>query len=198
MSELQVWQSMSIYNSTISELQHFVMQLLILRVVNLLCSYSKQNIIQNTGFTQIWSHLTSTTTTDLVWKVARYTSASPIFFGEFENYVDGGVLANNPCDCGMTAIQNFYRLQGEKLRIALVVSVGKCRLIFTYNRVCIQLFMVYQITLQNQWPFFMCISFIVSLWLIFFSFRTPKTFAYTHLSLICNIRTSANHQLQCL
>ena len=68
--------------------------------------------------------------TDLVWKVARYTSASPIFFGEFENYVDGGVLANNPCDSGMTAIQNFYRLQGEKLRIALVVSVGESRYVY--------------------------------------------------------------------
>ena len=61
---------------------------------------------------------------ELVWKVARYTSASPIFFGEFENYVDGGILANNPCDCGLTAIQNFYRMQGQKLRVALVVSVG--------------------------------------------------------------------------
>ena len=62
--------------------------------------------------------------TELVWKVARYTSASPIFFGEFENYVDGGVLANNPCDCGLTAIQNFYHLQGERLLISIVVSVG--------------------------------------------------------------------------
>ena len=59
-----------------------------------------------------------------MWKVARYTSASPIFFGEFENYVDGGVLANNPCDSGLTAIQNFYRLQGERLLISIVVSVG--------------------------------------------------------------------------
>ena len=62
--------------------------------------------------------------TELVWKVGRYTSASPIFFGEFENYVDGGVLANNPCDCGLTAIQNFYRLQGERLLISMVVSIG--------------------------------------------------------------------------
>ena len=59
-----------------------------------------------------------------VWKVARYTSAAPIFFKEFENYVDGGVLANNPCDYGLTAIQNYYRQQGIDLPIALVVSVG--------------------------------------------------------------------------
>ena len=63
-----------------------------------------------------------------VWKVARYTSASPIFFGEFENYVDGGLLANNPCLSGFTEIQGYYRLQGQKLRIALVVSVGQYHL----------------------------------------------------------------------
>ena len=56
--------------------------------------------------------------------MARYTSAAPLFFSEFEDYVDGGVLANNPCDSGLTAIQNFYRQKGTKLDIALVVSVG--------------------------------------------------------------------------
>ena len=56
--------------------------------------------------------------------MARYTSAGPLYFTEFENYVDGGVLANNPCEYGLTAIQNFYRQKGEKLEIALVVSVG--------------------------------------------------------------------------
>jgi predicted acylesterase/phospholipase RssA len=32
-----------------------------------------------------------------VWKVARMASAAPLFFEEFEDHVDGGVLANNPC-----------------------------------------------------------------------------------------------------
>ena len=59
-----------------------------------------------------------------MWKVARYTSAHPLVFSECDNYVDGGVLANNPCDYGMTAIQSFYREHGVKLPIALVVSVG--------------------------------------------------------------------------
>ena len=59
-----------------------------------------------------------------VWKVARYTSAAPIFFTEFEGYVDGGVLANNPCDCGLTAIQNFHRERQVNLPISMVVSVG--------------------------------------------------------------------------
>ena len=59
-----------------------------------------------------------------IWKVARYTSAAPMFFTEFEDYVDGGVLANNPCESGLTAIQNYHRQKRLKLDIALVVSVG--------------------------------------------------------------------------
>ena len=32
----------------------------------------------------------------MVWKVARYTSAGPTYFTECDNYMDGGVMANNP------------------------------------------------------------------------------------------------------
>ena len=60
----------------------------------------------------------------LVWKVARYTTAAPIFFSEFEDYVDGGVLANNPCEHGLTKIQDFHREKQVNLPIALVVSIG--------------------------------------------------------------------------
>jgi len=63
--------------------------------------------------------------TELVWKVARYTSAAPTFFNELDNYVDGGVLANNPCAKGLTKLQNFYKYERkQKLPISLVVSVG--------------------------------------------------------------------------
>lgn len=62
--------------------------------------------------------------TDLVWKVARYTSAGPVFFTEKDNYVDGGILAQNPCSVGLTAIQKHYRDRGLKLPISLVVSIG--------------------------------------------------------------------------
>ena len=62
--------------------------------------------------------------TELVWKVARYTSAAPMFFNEFENYVDGGVICNNPTDYGLTAIQNFCRQTNNNIPIAAVVSVG--------------------------------------------------------------------------
>ena len=44
---------------------------------------------------------------EFVWKVARYTSAAPVFFAEFENYVDGGVKANNPTTYGLAEIQEF-------------------------------------------------------------------------------------------
>ena len=47
-----------------------------------------------------------------------------MFFSEFENYVDGGVLANNPSEVGLTEIQDFHLQRGEKLPISLVVSVG--------------------------------------------------------------------------
>ena len=59
-----------------------------------------------------------------VWKVARYTSAGPVMFGEADDYVDGGLLANNPSESGLTRIQDYYRSRGEKLPISLVVSVG--------------------------------------------------------------------------
>ena len=61
---------------------------------------------------------------ELVWKVARYTSAAPMYFTEFENYVDGGVLANNPCDEGLIRIQGHYRQLGVQMPIACIVSIG--------------------------------------------------------------------------
>jgi calcium-independent phospholipase A2 len=61
---------------------------------------------------------------ELVWKVARYTSAAPMNFSECDNFVDGGVLANNPSEYGLTAIQNYHRQEHIKLNIACVVSVG--------------------------------------------------------------------------
>ena len=62
-----------------------------------------------------------------MWKVARYTSAAPMFLRESDNYVDGGVICNNPTDCGLTIIQNYYRKQNKKPPIAMVVSIGSGR-----------------------------------------------------------------------
>ena len=47
-----------------------------------------------------------------------------MFFSECDNYVDGGVLANNPCDAGLMRIQRFYQEAGTRLPIACVVSMG--------------------------------------------------------------------------
>ena len=38
--------------------------------------------------------------------------------------MDGGVLANNPCQVALTRIENYHWQMGQKLPIALVVSVG--------------------------------------------------------------------------
>ena len=47
-----------------------------------------------------------------------------MLFGESDGYVDGGVLANNPSESGLTKIHSYYRSKGKKLPISLVVSVG--------------------------------------------------------------------------
>ncbi len=49
-----------------------------------------------------------------VWKVGRYTSAAPMYFKELDNYVDGGVVANNPCQYALTRIQRFLRDQNSR------------------------------------------------------------------------------------
>ena len=61
---------------------------------------------------------------DPIWKVARYTSAAPTYFSECDNFVDGGVLANNPCEAGLAHLQEFYHNQGTRLSIGCMVSVG--------------------------------------------------------------------------
>ena len=49
-------------------------------------------------------------------------------FDACDDYVDGGVLANNPCEAGLTAIRDFYyERHRKKLSIAFVVSVGSGR-----------------------------------------------------------------------
>ena len=60
--------------------------------------------------------------TDLVWKVARYTSAAPPCFTECDNYVDGGILAHNPSEVALNRIEEFQRARDGK--IASLLSLG--------------------------------------------------------------------------
>ena len=64
------------------------------------------------------------TLTGEIWKVARYTTAAPIFFKELDNYIDGGVLANNPSSAALTIIQEIYSKKKIKIPISLLVSIG--------------------------------------------------------------------------
>ena len=59
-----------------------------------------------------------------VWKVARYTSAAPLYFSSKDGYLDGGLLADNPTEDALTAIQSFYRKRQMQIPISLVVSLG--------------------------------------------------------------------------
>ena len=70
------------------------------------------------------SYIYTRLSVELAWKVARYTSANFLYFTEFEGYIDGGILANNPAEEGLTAIQDHYHERGEKLPISLLVSIG--------------------------------------------------------------------------
>lgn len=63
-----------------------------------------------------------------VWKVARYTSGGPIYFSALDDYVDAGILANNPSESGLTKIQDHYRSNGQRLPISVIVSVGSGKL----------------------------------------------------------------------
>ncbi len=46
---------------------------------------------------------------DILWKVGRRTSAIPAFFQSADGYVDGGLVANNPCNYGLTKIKMFLK-----------------------------------------------------------------------------------------
>ena len=58
--------------------------------------------------------------------MARYTSAAPIFFAECDNYVDGGVKANNPTAFAITEI-------GEEVGMTEKDNMKLCEIIIKYG-----------------------------------------------------------------
>lgn len=61
-----------------------------------------------------------------VWKVARYTCSSPLYFGEYDNYIDTSVLCKNLCGVALEKINSFYvGFQNDSLDpVSMVVSLG--------------------------------------------------------------------------
>ncbi len=51
-----------------------------------------------------------------MWKVARYTSAAPVHFEPEDNYIDGGIKANNPTDYALTKIQKYYDVHDQAMK----------------------------------------------------------------------------------
>ena len=65
-----------------------------------------------------------------MWKACCASSAASIFFKSFDDYVDGGVMASNPCEYAISEISQFYRDRREKepeFSIALSVGTGYVR-----------------------------------------------------------------------
>ncbi|KAK6738031.1 hypothetical protein RB195_020246 [Necator americanus] len=65
----------------------------------------------------------------LLWKVARATSAAPIFFESYRGLADGAIFCNNPC---ITLMTDFFRLQKlerhknikNEDKIGCVITIG--------------------------------------------------------------------------
>ena len=62
----------------------------------------------------------------LIWVAARCTSAAPVYFKPYKQYIDGGVKANNPSQDALTRIHKYYRRSHKRhnYKITCLVSLG--------------------------------------------------------------------------
>lgn len=61
----------------------------------------------------------------LVWEVARMASAAPMYFTDYNGYIDGGIQANNPCEQGLNEISEYYERNHMTLpHFPIMVSIG--------------------------------------------------------------------------
>ena len=62
----------------------------------------------------------------LIWVAARCTSAAPVYFKPYKQYVDGGIKANNPSSDTLTRIHEYYKKSHRRrsYKITSLVSLG--------------------------------------------------------------------------
>ena len=70
----------------------------------------------------IYSFCTDT----LIWEAARATSAAPVYFKHFRNFMDGGIKANNPSTSALVEIHKYYTdiIKRKDYKVSCVVSLG--------------------------------------------------------------------------
>uniref|UniRef100_A0A915PK47 phospholipase A2 n=1 Tax=Setaria digitata TaxID=48799 RepID=A0A915PK47_9BILA len=65
---------------------------------------------------------------NLVWKCARYSSAAPTFFSPKDNFVDGGLMANNPTLDLLSDIHTYnvacMKAKKETVHVGCILSLG--------------------------------------------------------------------------
>ncbi|KAM3729086.1 85calcium-independent phospholipase [Dirofilaria immitis] len=65
---------------------------------------------------------------NLIWKCARYSSAAPTFFTPKDNFVDGGLMSNNPTLDLMADIHTYnaacIKAKKETIHVGCILSLG--------------------------------------------------------------------------